>query len=1126
MGSMLSGCSSLISFDLSNKNASSLNYMGSMFSGCSSLISLNLSNMNASSLTYIGYMISGCSSLIVLDLSHMDASSLTNKDYLFSECSSLISLNLSNMKVSSLTNMGSLFSNRKLLKSLDLSNMNTSKVTYMASMLSGCSSLIFLNISNMNTSSVTNMENMFYDCLSLNSINLSNFDTSKVKYVNYMFYNCRSLYSLDLSNFNTLSVINMRYMFYNCRSLYSLDLSNFDTSSVINMEYMFYSCISLNSLNISSFATSSVTNMKYMFYNCTSLNLLDISNFTISHIRATYMKYIFNKCYKLKYILFKNGNIDSFNNTSLFSSTPQNLIVCSESNKTIENGFKEKLNIFCNYNNSYYLSEIKCYSRNSESYNNYMCDACEYINPMKYNRTKINNNNFDVNCFLEEKPNYQEYSIYTNYIENIDYQSNTTNYFINNKTDYQSDTINNYIEKTDYKSDINNNFDIDKDYQRDSINNFDKIEYYQSDINNNFIENGDYKRDSNNNSFIENKTEIIQHIIDNLIEEFDCNDIDSGTDKKIVDKNMALILTSTQNQKDNEEKNNITMNLGECENILKNKYNIPKNSSLYMLQIISEQEGMKIPKMEYEVYYPLNNSKDLTKLDLSLCKDTKVEISISVKISEDLDKYNLSSGYYNDICSKTTSDSGTDIPLKDRRNEFVDNNMALCEENCDLIDYNYIKEKAKCSCDIKVSVPENYDIKFSKNDFFKGFTDIKNILNVGIMKCYKNVLKAKGLKNNYGFFLIATIIIFYFITLLLFIIISFSKLKEEINEIIFALTFNETPIKNNQIFNEPIIINKRTITQAIKKTNKKEKEEKIIIDTNTNINKRNKKTNQILNLNNSKEKDSIYFKKFNQNSVNNSGCNISIVDYASFEDSNNNINLKNEILRKKEFELNSLEYEEAIKLDNRNYWQYYISSLKYNHPILFSFGPYNDYNSKIIKIFLFFFSFCLDFTINALFFTDETMHKIYQDKGEFNLLYQIPQILYSTIISKFIDVLIKNFSLTQDIFVGLKQTRNIKNNDYKHKKLLFSLKIKFILFFALTFIFLIFCWYYITCFCGIYTNTQTHLFKDSFISVGTSLFIPFVLYLIPGIFRIIALKAKRQNLKCLYKFSLFLDNCI
>ena len=41
--------------------------------------------------------------------------------------------------------------------------------------------------------------------------------------------------------------------------------------------------------------------------------------------------------------------------------------------------------------------------------------------------------------------------------------------------------------------------------------------------------------------------------------------------------------------------------------------------------------------------------------------------------------------YYNDICCKATSESGTDISLKDRRKEFVENNMALCEENCELI---------------------------------------------------------------------------------------------------------------------------------------------------------------------------------------------------------------------------------------------------------------------------------------------------------------------------------------------------------------------------------------------------------------------------------------------------------
>ena len=67
-------------------------------------------------------------------------------------------------------------------------------------------------------------------------------------------------------------------------------------------------------------------------------------------------------------------------------------------------------------------------------------------------------------------------------------------------------------------------------------------------------------------------------------------------------------MTSTKNQKKNENEKIITMNLGECENILKTEYNISENDSLYILQIIAEEEGMKSPKMEYEVYYPFYNN--------------------------------------------------------------------------------------------------------------------------------------------------------------------------------------------------------------------------------------------------------------------------------------------------------------------------------------------------------------------------------------------------------------------------------------------------------------------------------------------------------------------------------------
>ena len=216
----------------------------------------------------------------------------------------------------------------------------------------------------------------------------------------------------------------------------------------------------------------------------------------------------------------------------------------------------------------------------------------------------------------------------------------------------------------------------------------------------------------------------------------------------------------------------------------------------------------------------------------------------------------------------------------------------------------------------------------------------------------------------------------------------------------------------------------------------------------------------------------------------------------------NKINL-NAFLKRKDFEINSLEYEEAFNLDKRNYFQYYISLLKNNHPIMFSFSSYKDYNSRIIKMFLFFFSFSLDFTVNALFFSDETMHKIYQDKGEYNFLYQIPQIIYSTLISRFIDTLIKKFALSQDNIVELKQEKENNNLDRKYFKTLRILKIKFISFFVSTFIMLSFFWYYIICFCGIYENTQTHLIKDSVISLITSLLYPFAMDLIPGIFRIL-----------------------
>jgi hypothetical protein len=77
------------------------------------------------------------------------------------------------------------------------------------------------------------------------------------------------------------------------------------------------------------------------------------------------------------------------------------------------------------------------------------------------------------------------------------------------------------------------------------------------------------------------------------------------------------------------------------------------------------------------------------------------------------------------------------------------------------------------------------------------------------------------------------------------------------------------------------------------------------------------------------------------------------------------------------YEINTISYEEALENDKRTYFQFYISLLKLKHILIFTFNKNKDYNSYIIKLCLFLFSFPLCLATNALFFNDSTMNKIY-----------------------------------------------------------------------------------------------------------------------------------------------------
>ena len=162
---------------------------------------------------------------------------------------------------------------------------------------------------------------------------------------------------------------------------------------------------------------------------------------------------------------------------------------------------------------------------------------------------------------------------------------------------------------------------------------------------------------------------------------------------------------------------------------------------------------MKIPKVEYDIYCKLSG-KSLQKLNLSICENTKISLSVPIQIpeSESLDKLNASSGYYNDICYSSTSDSGTDISLKDRKKEFVENNKTICQDDCKFYDYNHSIQKANCSCEVKESSTSFNDMNINKEKLYENFGESKKeVSNLGITSC--NVLGSKeNIESNTGFF--------------------------------------------------------------------------------------------------------------------------------------------------------------------------------------------------------------------------------------------------------------------------------------------------------------------------------------------------------------------------------------
>ena len=593
---------------------------------------------------------------------------------------------------------------------------------------------------------------------------------------------------------------------------------------------------------------------------------------------------------------------------------------------------------------------------------------------------------------------------------------------------------------------------------------------------------------------------------------FDTTNLDNGEEQVIKTEKMTITLTTTQNKinKTIDDNNMTVLDLGECEKDLRNFYNISDDVLLYMKMIDVSQKGMKISKIDYDIYCKLNGS-NLIRLNKSVCENSKISLSIPIDIkNNNLDELNTSSDYYNDICYTSKSNSGTDMSLKDRQKEFVEGNKTVCQEDCLFADYNYSTSKANCSCIVKESSNGYENMNINKTKLYENFGEINNkkeISNLKITSC--NVLASKeNIESNPAFYLLLLILFIFIVIFILFCTKGYNSLENKMDQVIYKKFKNETKNKNTKINNTHIKETQtktRTNTKSKTKIVKKSKHsESIKVD----INNKSKRKNKI-------NKGTLNNKRVTKNSTQNNI--FSIIQNKA----NKNKNTKEQNLKPDtDYEYNWLSYKNALRHDKRENCDYYCSLIKSKQLFIFTFCSFNDYNSGIIKKFMLFLSFALHYTVNALFFDEANMHQIYEDKGKFNFEYQTPFIIASAIISNFVmRIILQTLVLTDKDVLGVKKQETKPLAIIMKKQKLKCIKIRYTIFFALNFSLLTLFWYYLTCFNAVYKNTQVYLIENTFISFGFSLFYPFIINIFPTIIRNCAIHSSDKDKEYLYKFS-------
>jgi len=223
--------------------------------------------------------------------------------------------------------------------------------------------------------------------------------------------------------------------------------------------------------------------------------------------------------------------------------------------------------------------------------------------------------------------------------------------------------------------------------------------------------------------------------------------------------------TNSDSEIDSDAKYSL-VDLGDCEDKIREYYNLDKDTELFILGIDSPNKNKSYTTSVYNYGVYLENG---TLLDhTTACKDTKISVS-SVITNPDLvnlekasyfsdigyDIYNESSSFYTDNCAPASID-GNDITLSDRKKDFYPSNVSLCNDSCSYSKVDLETKRFTCECDISYNFSDDSiededteEVEESGN-YFDYFL---SLINYKIATCYELFFDFKSYYYNAGFYI-------------------------------------------------------------------------------------------------------------------------------------------------------------------------------------------------------------------------------------------------------------------------------------------------------------------------------------------------------------------------------------